>query len=212
MKFLPLLPLLLLIASCGVKRPMPGMIPTAPVHAVEVAPAAATVRADAVRAFVVAQRLESQVATLQTSATTLQGALAKSFVEAGKLRDQKSATEKDLDSLYADLGDAKALTQGLVEETAVAHTTADEQATLRVKAEADLEALTIATVAKDAENAALLGQRNDLAATVLRNNADLQAMAKARDAAIKEAAVGHYLKGWVLALGIALWPSWAWSI
>ena len=195
---------MLCLAACGVKPPMPGLIPTAPVHAVEVAPAVATVRADAVKSFVVAQRLENQVGELQTSATTLQGALAKSYVEAGRLRDAKSATEKDLDGLYMELGDAKALTQGLVEETATAHATAEEQAVLRVKAEADLEVLEATAAKKDAEAAMLRTQNTDLGGVVARLNANVEGMAKARDAAMKEAAVGGYLKGWVLALGIGL--------
>lgn len=198
-----LLVLALALPSCAVRRPVPGMIPTAPAKAAPIAPAVAAARADAAATDAVSQRLETQVAVLKRSAETLQGSLAKSFVEASRLRDQKSASEQELNGLYMSLGDSKALTQSLVDEVAVARSTADEQAALRLKAEKDRDDLFVAAAAKDAENATLRSQNTDLGATVTRLNGDVRTLSAAKEKSDKNAAVGGFLKGCVWFLAVA---------
>ena len=203
--------LLFCLSSCAVKRPAPGMIPTAPAVAAPMAPQVLIARQAADATGTVSSKLETQVQVLKQSTTTLQSSLAKSFIEATRLRDLKTATEKDLDLLAQDLGDSKALTQNLVDEVTLANTTADEQRSARLKSDAALEELTISAANKDSENSVLRSQNIDLGATVTQSNADVQVMAIALDSANKKAAVGGYLKGciWVLAgviiIGIFLW-------
>lgn len=196
-------PLLLLataiLASCAT-RPPPTHF-TAPKPAVDVSQSAAAVRANAVAGFVVSQRLENQVESLTVKTATLQDSLAKSFIEATKLKDQKTATEAELDSLYESMLAGQTQVLALVDEAQAAKVTAVEQAVLRAKAEGDLERLTADAAARDAETATLRLQNADMEKLISAQQAAVDRSQARMEKAEKAAAVGNYLK-WVIGISV----------
>ena len=132
---------------------------------------------------------------------------ASATAEAARLKAQKAASEKELDSLWILLTGTEARAKALFDEVEKAKAIADEQRAARLLAEKGLEELAKAAIARDTETLELRAQRDALA-----NELDQAVKAHARmqvslSKAEQKAAVGSYLKGCIWFIGVALFLS-----
>lgn len=193
-----------LMVSCGTKPHVTPAVVTAPPRALPVSTAAEAVRHDAVATSQVSQRLESQVAGLRQSTATLRERVTAAVDETAKLKAAKGATEAQIARLCDLLTETNQKAVELSAEVEATQKSADEQRTLRFRAEDNLAALMRSAAAKDAECDTLRSQNSDLAKT-------LDALTKDRDQtsallakAEKQAAVGRYLRNWLIGIVIGV--------
>lgn len=194
---LVILSLIAALSSCATKQPPPGLIPTAPAKVASALPAVATVRSNQDASGIVSRKLENQVAVLVDKTATLQSNLVAAVELADKLRKQKSATEGELEQQWNQLTAITASHLALEKQVVEAKATADEQAAMRIKSDAAVDALTAAVTAKENETETLRAQNSDLSSATSRLNTDVQALTAAKNKAEKNAAVGSYLK-WMI--------------
>ncbi len=161
----------LLACSCAPRAIPVSGVPTAPPRAVPAAPAAQAAARSASATGAVSAKLESRVEDLQQKATGLRKGINAAVTEADRLRQQKTASEKEIDALWQMLAGHEAKVRDLFAEA--------EAETLRM-------------------------QRDDLAASLQAATADTHRLRGLLAQSERRAAVGSYLRGWVIVGAIAL--------
>ena len=194
----------LLMTCCAHKAVMPALVPTAPPVAVAVVPTVTAVQKSQQTARAAGEKLESQVGKFSGDAATLRKGLQDATVEADRLRKQKSATEADLDKLWAQLNELTQRNMFLETEALEAVKTANDQRLARVEVEKQLEAALRAAEAKDAEAASLRLQNADLGQIIKDQGGKIDSLNAATKKAEANAAIGGYLKGCIWFIGIML--------
>ena len=190
----------LFLFSCAPTPPPRAIIPSAPPRTAPAAPVIAAAATTQSATAAVSAKLESQVNLLRQSASDLQDGMAEAVLEADRLRQQKSATEADLQGLWQKLTALQTRNLFLETEAETAVTYATEQKERRAAAEQAVTDLTALTTAQEAE---LSRYRQQYETLTTAYQASEQARAKAetaRAAADKQAAIGNYLRRWLFGL------------
>jgi len=173
-------------------------VPTAPPRSASVLPVVQAARVHQAATAAVSASLEGQVATLRQSASQLRDGMADAVLEADRLRQQKSASQAELNGLWSKLAALDA--RNLFLETEKADSLASQHRILRAQQQVALEEVASVAASSDAELSMLRLQHADMADTIR-----VQAVAADRQAAQlvaseKRAAVGEFLRRCLMAI------------
>lgn len=195
---------LLPIAGCAPKAIPVANVAPAPRPVEAVAPAARQAREDSLRAGEASSRLEGKVAELQRTTGELRAGMSGATQEADRLRKQKTATEKELDGLWQLLTASDEHAKRLFAEVEQAKAFADEQNRLRLIADRrSVELVTMAAM-KDQEVLELRTENDFLRAELEVAKRSQETLTAQKDAAEKQAAVGNYLRKWLIGIVAAV--------
>lgn len=183
---------------------MPPRAVVATIQSAAVSPLVDRSKADAARTNEAASKLESKVDDLRLTTTALRAGMTAATAEAERLRDQKTASEKELQGLWELLTASDQHAKQLFAEVEKAKTIADQQKSFRLLAERNLDELAKAAIARDTETVELRAQRDQLSKDLGTAQLAYEQQAGKLATAEKRAAVGTYLKGCVWVLGISL--------
>jgi chromosome segregation ATPase len=179
------------------------MAATRPPETAAVAPMAAQARADALASRETASKLEAEVETIQKTTGNLRQGIDLATAEADRLRRQKSATEKELESLWGMLTAEQNRTAQLWQQVETSKALSIQHRDQRLIAERRIIKLADAAVATDVEMATLRRDHDTMKGQIdqaRKIEADLQAkLTKAE----KDAAIARFLKG-TAAIGTAV--------
>lgn len=181
-----------------------GVSPTAPAHSAEVVPTVQRARIIYEEQGAASRKLEDQVGRISKELSESKSAMTAALAEADRLRVQQSASPAELTGLFQQLKAVQARNLFLEAEVAAAVSTADLQKNLRVTAEANLAALEKVAADRDAETATLRLQHEDMAAMILSQKTAFEAQAKTLTKAKEDAAIGGYLRTWVIVVAVCL--------
>jgi len=188
------------LSSCA-PQPVPrAIIAPVPIATASTAPALAAARTQQSATAAVSAKLETQVNTLRQSASDLQDGMADAVLEADRLRQQKSATEAELNNLWQKLTDLNTRNLFLESETEAAVQFATEQKSLRDQAETGMAQLTEITADQEAELTAYRSQYETLSTAYATAEQARAALEESLQAAEKSAAIGDYLRRWLFGL------------
>ena len=203
MKALTLL-IAILLASCASKIEAPPRAIPAPIQSAAVTPAVDAVKADSAKSREISGKLEQQVEALRKNSIDLQHGFSVATTEAARLKAQKTASEKELDALWDMLNGTEARAKALFAEVEKAKAFADQQRDFRMIAEKRLDDLAKAAIARDTETMELRAQREHLTGELLRSDKTITRLKAELSTAERKAAVGSYLKGVGVFIGLGI--------
>ena len=210
MRHLPLISCLIL-AGCSSTVPPVAVIAPPPAVAAQVSPAVAVARQEASKAGAVAARLEDQIGVMKISAAGMEQGMEAALIEVTRLREAKTATEKELDGLWAMFTKENERAKAMFLEVEKANTTALEHREARLIAEKRIDDLVKIAADKDNEAAALREESTALriaveAAAAYRAKQDKQILDLQADAVLgKQLKIAVIIVASSLGLGLALW-------
>jgi len=191
-----------LAPSCA---PTPKAIVVAPPPqtSAPVAPLVVQAKQEAAAARETAHKLETKVDAMVVTTAALRTGLQAATSEADRLRNQKTATEKELDALWRMLTAEQDRAAEMFNQVEASKALTIEATRQRLVAERGMDALAIAATASDIEKANLRAQNASQAEQIAQAAANEKILSDKLRKAETRAAVGSYLKGIVWFLGIA---------
>jgi chromosome segregation ATPase len=155
----------LAIAACAPDQIAPPPV-ARPVETVPIAPLVEKARQEAADARETASQLSDKVDVLHDQTAKLGTGLKAATAEADRLRQQKAASEKELDGLWQMLTNEQSRAAALFDEVEKSKTLADQHRQQLLIAAKRIDALLVEAARADAELTALRAQHDDQAAQI----------------------------------------------
>ena len=174
-----------------------------PVETVPITPLVEKARQEAADARETASQLSDKVDVLHDQTAKLGTGLKAATAEADRLRQQKAASEKELEGLWQMLTNEQARAAEMFRQVETSKELAALATKQRMLAETRLGELTELAAARDSEVANLRLHADGLSAQIVVKDRTIKMQSGQISELERKAAVGSYLKGCIWFLGIA---------
>lgn len=185
--------------------PIPKTVPAPlrPPESAAMAPLATQAQAAALSSRETAAKLEAEVGTIQKTTAGLRQGINQATAEADRLRQQKSATEKELETLWGMLTAEQTRAAELWNHVETSKSLANQHREQRLIAEKRLGELADAVIAAEMEIAALRQNHDQLSAQVDQARRTEAALGEKLSKAENDAAIARFFKA-AAAIGVAI--------